>query len=189
MELCKFLKENFLCISIFCDNLRKNVSTEGSGCLQFKSSKRMCVFVTQSCPTLCNPMESSPPSSSVRGILQARILEWIDILFSRGSSWAWDQTQVSCIEASFLPSEPQGKPRIICSVAQSYLTLCDSLDCSTPGFPILRHLPKLAQSHVHWVGDASQSVKLWAVALSKEVEIFVIWRRVTILEWNIKKLS
>ena len=42
--------------------------------------------VTQSCPTLCDPMHCSPPGSSVQGILQARILEWVAISFSRGSS-------------------------------------------------------------------------------------------------------
>ena len=42
--------------------------------------------VAQSCPTLCNPMDYSPPGSSVHGILQARILEWVAISFSRGSS-------------------------------------------------------------------------------------------------------
>ena len=51
----------------------------------------------QSCPTLCNPMDCSPPGSSVHGILQARILEWGAIPFSRGSSQPGDQTQVSCI--------------------------------------------------------------------------------------------
>ena len=40
------------------------------------------------------------------------------------------------------------------SVTQSCLTLCDSMDCSTPGFPVLHQLPELAQTHVHWVGDA-----------------------------------
>ena len=40
----------------------------------------------QSCPTLCDAMDSSPPGSSVYGILQARILEWVAIPFSRGSS-------------------------------------------------------------------------------------------------------
>ena len=43
-----------------------------------------------------------------------------------------------------------------CSVAQSCFTLCDPMDCSTPGFPVLHHLPELAQTHVHWVGDAIQ---------------------------------
>ena len=53
--------------------------------------------VVQSCPTLCDPVDCSPPGSSVHGILQARILEWVAISFSRGSSRPRDQTQVSCI--------------------------------------------------------------------------------------------
>ena len=53
--------------------------------------------VSQSCPTLCDPMDYSPPGSSIHGILQARILEWVAISFSRGSSWPRDWTQVSCI--------------------------------------------------------------------------------------------
>ena len=44
------------------------------------------VLVAQSCLTLCNPMDCSPPGSSAHGILQARILEWVDIPFSRGPS-------------------------------------------------------------------------------------------------------
>ena len=44
-----------------------------------------------------------------------------------------------------------------CSVAQSCPTLCDPMDCGMPGFPILHHLLKFAQIHVHWVSDAIQS--------------------------------
>ena len=40
------------------------------------------------------------------------------------------------------------------SVSQSCPTLCDPIDCSTPGFPVQHHLSELAQTHVHWVGDA-----------------------------------
>ena len=47
----------------------------------------VCVCVAQSCLILCDPMKYSPPCSSVHGILQARILEWVAIPFSRGSSW------------------------------------------------------------------------------------------------------
>src|SRR5574339_127357 len=53
--------------------------------------------VAQSCPTLCNPMDCSLPGSSVHGIFQAIVLEWIAISFSRGSSCPRDQTQVSRI--------------------------------------------------------------------------------------------
>ena len=53
--------------------------------------------VTQSCPTLCDPVDYSPPGSSVHGILQTRILEWVAISFSSGSSQLRDQAQVSRI--------------------------------------------------------------------------------------------
>ena len=67
------------------------------------------VLVAQSCPTLCDPMDCGPPDSSVRGILQARILEWVAVPFSRGSSQPRDWTQVSHIADSLL-SEPPRKP-------------------------------------------------------------------------------
>ena len=53
--------------------------------------------VIQLCPTLCNSVDCSPQGSSGHGILQARILEWVAISFSRGSSQPRDQTRVSCI--------------------------------------------------------------------------------------------
>ena len=55
------------------------------------------VLATRSCPALCDPVDCSPPGSSVYGILQARVLEWVAISSSRASSWPRDQTQVSCI--------------------------------------------------------------------------------------------
>ena len=61
----------------------------------------VCVLVNQLCPTLCNPPVCSPPSSSVHGILQARILEWVAISFSRGSSRPRNWTWVSCIAGRF----------------------------------------------------------------------------------------
>ena len=53
--------------------------------------------VAQSCRTLCDPMDCSPPGSSLQGIFQARILEWVAISFSRGASWSRDWTRVSGI--------------------------------------------------------------------------------------------
>ena len=57
----------------------------------------VCVLVAQSCLTLCDPMDHCPWGSSVHGIFQARILEWVVISFSRGSPQPRDWTQVSCI--------------------------------------------------------------------------------------------
>ena len=61
------------------------------------SSGWWCCSVTQLCSTLCDPMNCSPPGSSVHGILRARILEWVAMPSSRASSRPRDQTHVSCI--------------------------------------------------------------------------------------------
>ena len=55
------------------------------------------VLVAQLCLPLCDPMDYSPPGSSVHGIFQARTLEWVAISFSRGASQPRDQTHVSCL--------------------------------------------------------------------------------------------
>ena len=135
----------------------------------------MCL-VTQSCPTLCDFMDYSPPGSSVYGILQARILEWVAIPFSRQSSQHRDSTRVSRNAGKFFmvwaTREAHGKgltdlchkgtwtPKVscccCCSGAKSCLTLCDPVDCSTPGFPALYCLSEFAQTHVHWVSGTLQ---------------------------------
>ena len=72
-----------------------------------------CCSVGMSCPTLCNPMDCSPLGSSVHGISQARILEWVAMPFSRGFSWPRDQTRVSCLPGRFFTTEPLGKSCIL----------------------------------------------------------------------------
>ena len=61
-------------------------------------------LVTKSCLTLCNPMDCSPPGSSVHGISQIRILAWVAMSSSRGSSQPRDRTQVSRIAGRFFTS-------------------------------------------------------------------------------------
>ena len=80
--------------------------------------RRQCVracWLLQSCPTVCEPVDCSPPGSSVHGILQARLLEWIAMPSSKGSSWPRDQTHisyVSCIGRQALHQEGHlGSPR------------------------------------------------------------------------------
>ena len=67
-------------------------------------------LIAQSCPTLCDPKDCSPPGSSVHGILQARILEWVAIYSPRESSQPRDQTCISCITGRFFTTELQWKP-------------------------------------------------------------------------------
>ena len=89
-------------------------------------------------------MNCSPPGSSVHGILQAGILKWVAISFSRRSSQLRDLTWVSSIAGRFLSTELPGKSlcsffnswNLTCEVAQSYPTLCDPMDCSLPGSSI-----------------------------------------------------
>ena len=76
--------------------------------ISFKVLIKIChqnLFVSEShlvVSNSLNPMDCSLSGSSVHGILQARMLEWVTIPFSRGSSWPKDQTQVSCIAGRFL---------------------------------------------------------------------------------------
>ena len=70
-------------------------------------------LVAQSCLTLCDPMDCSLPGSSVQGILQGRILEWVAMPSSRGYSCLRDQTHVSCVSSTagrFFTTEPREAP-------------------------------------------------------------------------------
>ena len=69
-------------------------------------------LATQSCLTLCHSVDCSSPGPSVHGILQARILEWVTVSFSRGSSWFMIEPGSPALQADYLPPEPPGKPSI-----------------------------------------------------------------------------
>ena len=122
------------------------------------------------------PLKRSLPGFSVHGILQTKVLEWIAISFSRWSSWPMDQTQVSCIVSRFftvwamrevlltklftellkLLNNPKSYGSHF-SLVQSCPTLCNPMDCSTPGFLVHHQLLEITQTHhVHRVGDTIQ---------------------------------
>jgi len=84
------------------------------------------VLASQSCPTLWDRMDCSLPSSSVHGNLQARILEWVAISFSRGSSLLRDRTPVSCIAGRFFT-----RYRVLYSLSLSTVSSTDEVlnDC------------------------------------------------------------
>ena len=79
----------FCLIKIITNKLMKRI-----GGKSLKSKVK--VSITLLCLTLCNPVDYGPPGSSVHGIFQARILEWVAISFSRGSSQTQDRTRVEC---------------------------------------------------------------------------------------------
>ena len=75
-----------------------------------KGSNTTLCLVSWSCPTLWDPMVCSPPGSSVHGIFQARMLEWVAISFSRGSSWPRDQKPTYSMSHALLVDSLLTKP-------------------------------------------------------------------------------
>ena len=73
----------------------------------------LCLVAKLCLTDSCSPMDCNPPGSSVHGISQARILEWVAISFSRDTSQSRDQTYISCITGRFFTTEPPGKPEAI----------------------------------------------------------------------------
>ena len=90
--------DKYFCLLILFPNFKKAIN-----------ECKVKVLVAQACLTLCNPMDSIPSSSSFHGILQAWILQWVAIPFSRGSSKPRDPTQVSCISGRFFYHWAVGK--------------------------------------------------------------------------------
>ena len=142
-------------------------------CIQCKAPKTMympcvyththicCCLVAKSRLTLCDPAHCSLPGSSVHVISQARILEWVDISFSKGSSQPRDRTHISCTGRWILyhwatREAPYTFIHQFSLVAQSCLTLCDPMNCSTPGVPVHHQLPEFTQTQLRRVGDAIQ---------------------------------
>ena len=136
---------------------------------------KLKVKVPQPCPTLCDPMDYT-----VHEILQARILRWVAVLFSRGSSQPRDQTQDSCIAGGFftgwatreaLPpgyitesevgsgAEALVYPAVAKSL-ESCPALCDPIDGSPPGSPI----PGILQARtLEWVAVSFSNAWKWKV--------------------------
>ena len=76
---------------------KEGMEEEGNTSVKALSLCMHACSVTHSCPILCGPLDCSLPGFSVHGILQVRILEWVAIPFSRGSSQPRNQTGVTCI--------------------------------------------------------------------------------------------
>ena len=101
---------------------------------------KVLVTQSQSCPTLCNPMDCRLPGSSVHGILQASTLNWVAISFSRGSSQP--RNPIHMLYISFT-----GNSVWFSSVTQFCPTLCDPMNRSTPGLPVHHQLQESTQTY------------------------------------------
>ena len=127
--------------------------------------------VAQSCPILWDPMDCSPPASSVHGILQARILEWVAIPFSRGSSQPRIKPRSPALQVDSLPSEPPGKPKNTRVIAYPLSSGC-SQPMSQTGVSCIagRFFTSWATKEALYIdgpGPKSSSgiIRCWAVAL------------------------
>ena len=76
----------------------------------FYSSAAATAKSLQSCPTLCNLIDGSPPGSPIPGILQARTLEWVAISFSNAWKWKVKVKSLSCVQLLVTPWTPKGNP-------------------------------------------------------------------------------
>ena len=96
-------------------------------------------LVTQSCPTLCDPMDYSPPGSSVYGIFQARILEWVATPSSRDLPNPGIEPRSFELQADSLPAELWGKPL---SYVQAWISSCYSFSLTRTRLTLLLHKRK-----------------------------------------------
>ena len=121
------------------------------------------ISVTQSCPTVCSPMDCSMPVFP----LHHQLPEYAQIhVYWFGDAIQPSHPLLSSSPPAFKLSQHQGLFKWVgslnistvqfSSVAQLCPTLCDSMNCSSPGLPVHQQLPEFTQTHVHWFGDAIQ---------------------------------
>ena len=126
----------------------------------------------QSCPTLCNPMGCSPPGSSVHGVSQARILEWIAVPFSRVSSSPRDWTLVSWYMILSIPYSSWG-PFIHLSVAQRDGNFSPFPFLSFTVFASLIFFPHISGSHTRVLSSEISASLLATTPKRKTMSILV----------------
>ena len=149
------------------------------------------VLVAQSCLTLCSPNDCSPPGPTVHGTSQARILEWVAIPFSMGSSWSRDQTWAFCITGRFFTvwatREARSIPRGHLMAAQSVfwisLKSCAWWDFERP----LLYLWSLTR-HLWWASPSCETLPRlsWeaSFAAMRSAGIWPTQQTVPCLEWG-----
>ena len=133
-------------------------------CVGRRSLNTACMHAVLS---LCNLMDCGPPGSSVHGILQARILEWVAMPSSRRSSWPRDWTRVSCgscIAGGFFTTEPPGKPCLNHWTTPNWLPMFNlSFNLETS----YQYLTSWTLHSYHLLGDSNNQERLEIIGLLK----------------------
>ena len=147
-------------------------------------------LVTKLYLTLCDPIDGGPPDSSVHGISQARILEWVAIPYSRGSSQPRDQTCVSCIVGGFFTTKwcliaklspyrhrtasPAQQPHVLHShFIQLVSWLCLGIHLSFPAF------------YQDYTGNSKQSRQSWLLPTCSSSLPWKAWLQEESSEWTV----
>ena len=139
--------------------------------LSYKNSCILCVCV-QLCLTFRNPIDCRPPDSSVHGIFQARILEWVTVFSSRGSSWPRDWTCISCVSCIvgiFFTAEPWDPGFSLTSLEQYLRVIWDAVSQAwSPQFCLMNKnsLGKIegrrrsGEQRIRWLGGITDSMEM-----------------------------
>ena len=128
----------------------------------------------QSCLTLCNSMDHSPPGFSVHGFLQARILGWVAMPSSRWSSWLRDQTHspvTPVLEGGLFITSATWEVTLLLLTLQSCPTVCNP----TYGSPTTSHVPGILQARtLEWVAVSFSSAWKWKVKLKSLSRVWLL---------------
>ena len=135
------------------------------------------VLLAQSCPTLCDPTDSSPPGSSVHGILQVRILQWVAIFSSRGSSQPRDWTHVSYVSCTGR-EKVTGNART--KLKQYLRSNAECNSCNSSYFCVLVAEEHMAIIYDHslspsWSVFETERKQNWSVFGSCQWEVWGLW--------------
>ena len=142
-----------------------------------------CCLVTELCPTLCKPMDWSPPGAPAHGISQARILEWVATSLSRGSSWPRNQTWASCFGRQILYHWGSHEIKRCLLLGRKVMSNIDS---------ILKSRDITLSTNVHLLKAMVFPVvtcgcESWTVRKAEHQRIDAFWRRLLRVAWTARR--
>ena len=147
------------------------------------------MLVARSCPTLCDPMACSPPDSPVHRFLQARILEWVGVPFSRGSYRPRDWTQISCIEGEFFTLWATLNGTLVQNWERSIFPKGDKAVYCHP--PYLAYMQSTSCKMPYWMNHKLESWFLGEISTTSDKQMIPLygrkWRGTRVSWWGSKR--